>query len=151
MNEFLRDYKPEEGTPPKPWLKYILSTLAVVIVAGLLYWFLRDRGEVAEVQDFLDALKAKNYAAAYEHWGCTAAKPCRDYSMDRFLEDWGPKSVAAKPENIKLTDKRSCGTSVIQTLDLGGGETVVLIINRKNRTMGFSPWKVCTPHLNVNG
>jgi hypothetical protein len=129
----------------------LLGVLGVLIVAGVIYWFVRDRGEVAEVNDFIDALKAKNYASAYEHWGCSAAKPCDGYSMERFLEDWGPKSVAAKPENIKLTDKRSCGTSVIQTLDLGGGETVVLIVNRTDKTLGFSPWKVCNPRLNMKG
>ena len=32
-----------------------------------------------------------------------------------------------------------------------GGEKVVLIINRKDKTIGFSPWKVCTPKFNVNG
>ena len=151
MNEFLRDYKPNEGAPPRPWLKYLLSLLGVLLVAGIAYWFLRDRSEVAEVDDFVNALKAKNYAAAYEHWGCTPAKPCDSYPMNRFLEDWGPSSIAAKPENIKLAEKRSCGTSVIQTLDLGGGEKVVLIINRKDKTIGFSPWKVCSPKINVNG
>ena len=150
MNEFLREYSPNEGRPPRPWLKYFLCALGVLIAAGTIYWFVRDHGEVAEVNQFIDALKAKNYDAAYEHWGCTKAKPCDTYSMQRFLEDWGPNSPAAKPENIKLAEKRSCATSVIQTLDLGG-EKVVLIINRADKTLGFSPWKVCNPRTQVNG
>ena len=149
MNEFLREYKPNEMREPKPVWKYALIALGVLIVAGGIYWLVRDRGEVNEIESFVADLQAKNYDAASARFGCTAAKPCRDYSKARFLEDWGPESIAKNAAGIKLTEKRSCGTSVIQTLDLGGGETVVLIVNRTDKVIGFSPWKVCNPRMKM--
>ena len=149
MGHFLREYSASESAPPKPWGKYALGVLGVLLVAGVAWWFLRDRSEVGEVTSFIDDLKTKNYEAAYQRWGCSKATPCRDYTMERFLEDWGPNSPAAKPDAIKLTEKRSCSATVIQNLDLGGGETVTLIIDREKRTLGFSPWKVCRPRTRV--
>jgi len=151
MNEFLREYSPKETREPRSIWKYVLAVLGVLIVAGGIYWVLRDRGEISQVNAFVDDLKAKNYKSAYARFGCTDAKPCKNYPMERFLEDWGPMSPAAKTEKIKLIDRHSCSSSMIQTLDLGGGETVTLIVNRSNKTIGFSPWKVCNPRMQING
>jgi hypothetical protein len=149
MNEFLREYKPHESREPVAIWKYALGALGVLIVVGIGWWLLRDRDELGQVESFIADLQAKNYDAAYARFGCTPAKPCRDYSKERFLEDWGPASIAKNTGAIKLTEKRSCGTSVIQTLDLGGGETVVLIINRADKVIGFAPYKVCNPRQRI--
>ena len=150
MAEFLREYSPNEGKPPKPWGRYVLAVLGVLIVAGGIYWMLRDRKESAQIDAFIADLKAKNYDAAYARWGCTPSKACPGYTKERFLQDWGPTSPAGKPESIKLSDSHSCMGSLIQSLDLGGGEKVVLIVNRTDKTLSFSPWKVCNPRINVN-
>ena len=49
MNEFLREYSPNETREPRSIWKYVLAVLGVLVVAGGIYWVLRDRGEISQV------------------------------------------------------------------------------------------------------
>jgi hypothetical protein len=150
MPGLLREYSDKEMRPPRPIGRYLLGLLGVVIVAGGVYWYFRDVGEIAQLNDFIAELQAKNYPAAYARWGCTVKSPCKEYPYETFLRDWGPESPAAKPDQIHLTEKRSCSGGVIQTVEFAGEKTL-LYINRKDKSIGFSPWPVCRPRMAVNG
>jgi hypothetical protein len=129
--------------------RFVLGVLGLAIAGAALYYVFRDYREQSRVTEFVDHLRARRYAAAYGQWGCTVEQPCRDYSYERFLEDWGPKSVAADVTNVRIGPKRSCPDSVIQTLELGGKEQVLLLVDRSSGTLGFSPWPVCRPRPSV--
>lgn len=150
MSEFLDGYGTTDERREKRRNRIIAAAIAIVAVSAVLYFALRDFREERQLQDFIENLKANNYEAAYRQWGCSREQPCRDYKFERFMEDWGPDSAAGKAGAIQILSKKSCSTSVLQTLKFANGEEVVLLVNRADRTIGFSPWPVCTPRMKIS-
>ena len=119
----------------------IALVVAVALGAALLYIF-HNFSEEQQVKQFLAALSAKNYRAAYRMFGCTEAKPCTAYAFDKFMEDWGP-AAGHDPTQARVTRSRSCGTGVILTVDYGQQRQEKLWVERKDKTIGFPPFDVC--------
>ncbi len=120
--------------------------LIVLIVAGALYFLFRDYREERQVKVLLEYLSNGDYKAAYALWGCTEDSPCRDYSFEKFIEDWGPDgygNVAA----ADITDKSSCEAGIIQTIRFQEGDEVLLWVDREDRKISFAPWQTCHPRL----
>jgi len=141
---YLEGYGVREARTEK-YLKYgILTAVLVVIVAVLLYFFLRDRSEKAKVNDFLQHLRAGDYKGAYALWGCTESKPCPEYPMNKFVEDWGPRSPQANIASADSHTARHCDTGILQVLRFPDGHEVQLWVQRKNDLIGFAPWDVNT-------
>ena len=129
-------------------LKRIALVLAVLaVVAGTAYFFLRNYRETQQAKLFFDLLRQKNYTAAYALWGCTQATPCPNYSMPRFMEDWGPESGHADLSSLQITRVRGCSAGVIIVANFGGGVIVNLWVDREHRNLGFAPFTVCNPRF----
>lgn len=127
----------------KLW-KWSASVLVVLAILGfVLYSVLENRSEEQQIQVFVDKLKAKDYQGAYRMWGCTEATPCRDYSLRRFMDDWGPSSEHADATVARIGDGDSCGTGVVVPVDFKKGDPVPLWVERANKTIGFSPDPEC--------
>jgi hypothetical protein len=128
--------------------KIIKRTAIVVIIAAILgisgYFYFRDWREQRQAQKFFTLLRQEDYQAAYRLWGCDPSRPCRDYSMDSFLEDWGPKSPH-KLQDLKLGGKKSCPGGIIQSVQFGADDELNLWVNRGDLTLSFAPWPVCNP------
>jgi len=97
----------------------------------------------SRVQMCLDLLAKQDYKGAYALWGCTDAKPCRDYPFQSFLEDWGPKRKQPGGEPLHITRSRSCGSGVILTIDGGNDREEKLWVDSNDLTIGFSPYPGC--------
>lgn len=124
--------------------KQILLILGVaIVVAVALFLFLHNRAEKRAVRHFLDELRAGDYQAAYRDWGCTAQTPCRDYSFEKFMEDWGPKGQYANPQAGHVTTVDSCGTGVVLTLAFPNSEPFGLYVDRNTKVLSFAPWPRC--------
>lgn len=145
---YLDNYGVADARREKRKKRIVLSVLALVAAGGVLWFLFRDYKEEAKIKEFLTLLQAKDYKAAHAMWGCTEAKPCRDYSMERFLQDWGPQSDAADAAAIVREKVKSCDGGIIQVLRIKGQE-VNLFVDRTNRTVGFSPWPVCNPRVKL--
>jgi hypothetical protein len=80
-------------------------------------------------------------------WGCTDAKPCRDYSFNSFMQDWGPEATPVA--GFEVLDGESCGSGVIVDVDAGKAGDRKLWVERKDRTLGSIPpgYDRC-PHSN---
>ena len=113
------------------------------VLAFLLLTFFKNYSEEQRVKAFVDTLKKQDYRAAYAMWGCTEATPCRDYSFDKFQDDWGPKSAHADASLAQVGDGDTCGTGVMVPVDYKGAEQVQLWIERGTKTIGFSPDPEC--------
>lgn len=135
-------------------VKKVLIALAIVIVVGapLLYIFHNIRQE-SQLKQFFSLLTAHDYKGAYAMWGCTDAKPCKGYSMNAFMQDWGPdkgdptKYRIVGPHHflsgiIPQLGSRSCGSGVIFNITFGGQQDD-LWIERNDRLIGFSPFPGC--------
>jgi hypothetical protein len=144
MADFLSGYGEGVERRSKIVWRSIAAVALVLVVAAALYFTFRGHRHKQRVETFLELLGRQDFQAAYQLWGCTAAAPCRDYSFDRFMEDWGPKSPRSiQPAGIKKT--KYCGQGLIAILDTKKGEEALLWVDSKDMTMGFAPWPVCNP------
>src|SRR5258708_18804320 len=139
MSDFLDNYGVKDAKREK-LVKIVVGTvLALLIIAGAGWFFFRNYKEEGRVREFLALLNDKDYKSAYVFWGCTEAKPCRDYTFESFLRDWGPQSDAANVSAIQRLQAKSCDTGIIQILQVKS-QDVNLFIDRATLTMGYSPW-----------
>ncbi len=119
----------------------ITAALAVLILGGGLYWYFQDYSQEREVKQFFSLLAKRNYPGAYQLWGCSDARPCRDYPEQAFMGDWGPQAIR-NPEAAHITSVESCGSGVIIKAEVGG-ELRTLWVERDTATLGFSPMDIC--------
>jgi len=120
----------------------VLVLVAVLVVGGTLYFFLKNYPQEHRVKLFFEDLARQDYQAAYALWGCTPATPCRDYQFAEFMKDWGPQSGKAAGRVVK---SRSCGSGVILTVDYPRQQEDKLWVQRSDLTIGYSPWPGCPP------
>ena len=146
MAGYLANYGAGEEQREKHIRGLIVGAVVVAIAAGILYFFLKNFRQEQQVRTFFELLEKQDYKAGYTMWGCTDAKPCRDYSFQNFMDDWGPKSPHADVRSFHIKKSRSCGSGVILTVDYGKGqEPDRLWVERADLTIGFSPWPGCPP------
>ncbi len=126
--------------------------LGCVLIAGLIvYAIFKNHGEEAQAKTFVDLLRSQNYQGAYQLWGCTEAHPCVQYPLQKFLEDWGPKSPHADASSAHIALSQSCGSGVLIRLDYKKPtEPVALWVERGSKTISFAPWAECPGrHLHI--
>src|SRR5579864_3084309 len=160
MSSYLANYGAGDEEREKRTWRLAIAAAAVVVVGGLylltfktpileryirVVQILKNRRQEREVQTFLELLRKQDYKAAYALWGCTDAKPCRDYPFTNFIDDWGPKSSRTDASTFHITRSRSCGSGVILTVDSARNQEEKLWVEREDETIGFSPWPGCPP------
>jgi hypothetical protein len=153
---YLADYGKSGLRREKVW-KWLFVILGLLILGGITEYFLtlygtynlRDIRPQWQARRFFSALEAKNYDEAYRLWGCTAAAPCRDYSKQKFLEDWGAQSPRAAIAKRQVKAVRHCETGIIEVMDLGPDDPLNLYVDRKDLSLSFAPWPVCNPRMHV--
>lgn len=143
MSDYLSTYGVQEAKREKRWKIAIWSILIIATVWTSAYFFFRTYFEKQTMDRFLALLKERNYPAAYEMWGCTKQKPCRDYAFEKFLEDWGPGSLWSDPHYAEIAKVRYCGDTVIFNMFIKGDD-VNLVVNKATQEIGFAPWATCT-------
>ncbi len=147
MRGYLEGYGAGEEKRERLIHRVLLVVVLLLALGGTLYFVFRNYTESRQAERFFDLLRKQDYRAAYALWGCTEASPCRDYTMQKFLEDWGPKSQHADLSGLKITHTRGCSSGVIIEASFGLGRTEYLWVDRENKNLGFAPWPVCNPRL----
>ncbi|HZT38473.1 MAG TPA: hypothetical protein VFA28_11275 [Bryobacteraceae bacterium] len=143
MAGYLDTYGVQDAKREKRW-KWILLTSAAAAVIGLaLFLFFRNFREERAAKAFLEALRAHDYQGAYQRWGCTAQNPCRDYSFQKFMEDWGPNGQYKNVNAVQFTTVDACGQGVVLTVEYPNAEPFGLWVDRSTQTLGFAPWPRC--------
>jgi hypothetical protein len=145
MSGYLEGYGVGEEKRERRLKRAALAAGLVLVAAGGFYFFFRNYRETRRAEQFFDLLRRRDYAGAYALWGCTESSPCRDYSMQKFLEDWGPASDHADLSRLQITHVRGCSSGVIVEANFGGGLIEFLWVDRKTRNLGFAPFPVCNP------
>ena len=143
MSSYLEAYGAAEQQRARTFRIVKISSiiLACLLVTGLVFYAVfKNHGEEQRAKTFLGLLDARNYAAAYAMWGCTDAKPCAGYSMDAFMQDWGPQK--GDPASYRIIRSKSCGSGVILNVDFGN-ELNILWVQRNDLVIGFSPFPGC--------
>lgn len=143
MSEFLDNYGVSDARREK-WRNRILITLLVIVVVSTSgYFFFRTYFEKRTMNEFLALLGKRDYVSAHAMFGCTPENPCRDYSYEKFLEDWGPGSLWSDPHYAEIAKVRYCGDTVIFNLFIKGDD-LNLVVSKESQEIGFAPWPTCT-------
>jgi hypothetical protein len=143
MSGFLDTYGQADARRERK-LKRALAALFALAALGLAaYWYLHDFREKRQVSQFLKLVAEHRYEDAYRLWGCDPSRPCRDYNMEKFLEDWGPKSPYGNVAKARIRRTRSCQEGIIQILEYAPGDEVFLYVDRQTRHLSYSPFGYC--------
>ena len=143
MPGYLDQYGAGDERREKILKRGLLALIIVIVGGGLLYLFFHNYRQEKRAKEFFSRLAAKDYQAAYAFWGCTAEKPCREYPLNKFLEDWGPQSHRANAGALSIESTESCGSGVILDISNGGRPDEKLWVERGALTISFSPWPEC--------
>ena len=140
MSGYLEEFGAVEERRGRFIKRLVIALLALLIIGFAAYEFFQNYSEEHLVNQFLSELNAARYPAAYQTWGCSDAHPCRDYSYQRFLEDWGP---GKKTADWKVANVDGCTTGAIVTVAAQGAENMPLWVERGTSALTFSPWPEC--------
>ncbi len=123
--------------------RIVVSVLIGAVVVTVAYFSLRTWNQEHAVNQFLEDLQRKDYQNAYRLWGCTPEKPCKDYSSDKFNEDWGASSLYSNAAALKVEHIDFCDTGVVFDLTYPKQEELGLWVDRSTNLIGFAPWPRC--------
>ena len=138
------DFLGEYGQADRRYEKIVTIagyTLLATIVLGFFYWiFFRNWREERRVSQFLTLLEEQRYEQAYELWGCSVEAPCRHYSYEKFLQDWGPDSPLGKVNSYEVGRSYTQQSGVIILVQVNGHKIPNLWVEKDDKVIGFSPY-----------
>jgi hypothetical protein len=141
---YLEGYGVRDARRERTIRMIVVAVLVLAVGAIFVYFWLRDRTEKQMVHQFLQHLRSGDHKAAYALWGCTDAKPCRSYPFQEFMRDWGPASPHANAAQAHISGGQHCTGGLIQVLEFPPGEEVQLLVDRREKAIGFNPWPIDT-------
>lgn len=140
MGGYLGSYGVGDAQRERNVKRIILAAVGALVLVGILFLVFRNYPEKRQISQFLDNLQKRDFQAAYTQFGCTPAKPCRDYSFEKFMEDWGPKSAHPDLSSAEIAYVRSCRSGLVEAIAFPNGEQVPLFVQRADRSVGFAPY-----------
>ena len=146
MAGYLDEYGASEERRAQTMRRVIRGSILLVSVTAvslILYFVFRNYQEKRQVKSFLELLRAGDYQHAYALWGCTEATPCREYTLPKFMEDWGPSSEHAGAAGAQIRNVDACGSAVVIAVNFPKSGNVSLWIDRSNGFIGYAPWAEC--------
>ena len=131
-------------------LAALLVLTAVLGVGGFILghgWFFTNLRAEHRVNQFFDAVQARNYEAAYSIWTNDPAwqqHPARyDYTLKRFTEDWTTDSPVNGPivnhhVDISKTDGTGTfGTGIIVAVRVNGDHKIFMWYQKSDGTLTY--------------
>jgi hypothetical protein len=147
MAGYLDNYGAGEEQRNRIIIRSIVSVIAMVVVAALSWYLLRNHHQEGVVKTFLSAVRGGDYQGAYRDWGCTPEKPCSGYAFDKFQADWGPSAKDGAPNAsvLGINDSETCSTGVLLTVAVNDSRQEKLCVDKGNDAISFAPYPIC-PH-----
>ena len=142
MPGYLEGYGVTDAKREKKVKVIVITLLTVAITSVTLYALFRDYSSESKIKQFLAAVEKQDFPTAYAFWGCTKEVPCRDYSYERFLEDWGPKGENAALVPTGISESERCGTGYLAAMH-AGKQDVALWVERSTGIVSYAPWINC--------
>jgi hypothetical protein len=142
MAGYLDHYGADEQRREKAIKKIAAAVVALVVIGAILVYSFNNYRQERQVKRFFELLASGSYTSAYALWGCTAAKPCRDYPITEFMKDWGPEAIPAAA-NAEVLGGDSCGSGVIVDVDAGKAGDKRIWVQNDTLTLGYPPFQEC--------
>lgn len=105
-----------------------------VLLAGYLYYELKNYPEEQRVKQFFTALQHQEYEKAYQLW-----KPPPSYTFKDFSQDWGPHGLQWPVKQFHITGSTERGSGVLVRVMVNDQENVSLWVEKKDKSLGFPP------------
>ncbi len=140
--------KPPSPEKERRKRQIIIAVICVAVIAGSLYYGLRNWPYEHRVNRFFDALEVKDYKAAYGIWFNDPnwqqhPQQYSQYTYDDFYRDWGPGGEwgVIKSHDIVGSARPKHGSGIIVVVRINGRvEPARLWVEKKTRTLTWSPY-----------
>ncbi|MCS7025386.1 MAG: hypothetical protein NZV14_11340 [Bryobacteraceae bacterium] len=152
MSSYLEGYGAADVKREKLLKRLALGFAGAIAIGLTLYFSFRDYRYERQIRLFVEAVQRQDLKTAYTLWGCTVETPCRDYSFEKFVEDWNPNSANMKAiQGGKLYESERCGTGFIGVVSPNNGkDEVALWVERSTGIVGYAPYRECPePKLRI--
>jgi hypothetical protein len=129
----------------------LITAFVVLFVLAGFTWYFWDWPQERLVNQFFVALEARDLPKAFGIWNhdpdwVKHPEQYKSYPYGRFEVDWGHASDWGDIKTYKITMAKSSGSGVVVAVVVNGDRThpVFLWVERKNKTLGFSPVELST-------
>lgn len=122
-----------------------IGILVAIPFIAFFTWYLWNWPEEHRVNTFFHAVEAKDYPQAFGIWNNDPqwqqhTDEYKNYSYQAFLSDWGPNGENGAISKAKIVVTKQYGTGVVIGVQINGNpKTLFLWVERKSKTLGFSP------------
>jgi hypothetical protein len=123
--------------------RIVIWGLVLVFAAAFSYFYFRTWPQERVMKQFLTALAKQDFQGAYRIWGCTPENPCRYYTANNFIEDWGPASPHSKGAAAKIDLIDFCDSEVVFDISFPQTTPVALSVERETDKISFAAWERC--------
>jgi hypothetical protein len=127
----------------------IASLITVLVLAGFL-WYFWNWPQEHRVNEFFAAVEAKDMPKAFAIWNHDPdwqqhTQQYAQYPYGRFEVDWGHSSDWGDIKTHKIVMSKTVGSGVVVGVLVNGQKTPVFLwVERKTKTIGFSPVQLST-------
>jgi hypothetical protein len=143
MAGFLDAYGASDERRERRVKRVVISVLVAGLLGAFGYFYFRTWPAERVVKSFLASLAKQDFQSAYQIWGCTPDKPCRYYTSDNFIEDWGPSSPHSNGAAAKIELIDWCDSEVVFDIAYPGAPMVALSVERETGKISFAAWERC--------
>jgi len=124
----------------------LIGILVAIPFIAFFTWYFWNWPEEHRVNKFFHALEIQDYPLAFGIWNHDPQwqrhpEDYKNYSYQAFLSDWGPNNPDyGVIRNAKIMVTKEYGTGVVIGVQINGNpKTLFLWVERKSKTIGFSP------------
>jgi len=114
--------------------RLIFSIVLSLLLAGYLYYELKNISEERRASQFFAALQQEDYQEAYRIW-----QPTSSYHFDDFMEDWGRNGLQGPVYQYRIEDSRARGSGVLVRIRVNDAETTPLWVEKTAKSLSFPP------------
>lgn len=123
----------------------VIGIIVAIPFIAFFTWYYWNWPEEHKVDRFFHAAEAQNYSGAYGIWNNDPnwqqhPDQYKLYPYKQFLLDWGPSSEYGVITRAKILVSKEYGTGVVIGVRVNGNpKTLFLWVEKKTKTIGFSP------------
>jgi hypothetical protein len=128
----------------------LIAALCACVVLSGFTWYFWNWPQEHLVNQFFETVESGNLPKAFGIWNHDPdwekhTERYKSYPYGRFELDWGHASDWGDIKSHKIVMSKTAGSGVVVGVDVNGQKTPIFLwVERKNKTLGFSPVELST-------